>query len=823
MQYLDKTGLTYFWSKIKNEIPSEKVNELDDIINGDSFANDSGTGLTLDTIEAPIVECLLKGDTEQDGTPAPDSPIEVKTATGRQEIDIVGKNLLNIQGIVKGRLDNGIIGYESSTTDLTLNDDSFSFTTNANYRGVVSDYIAIASSMRISYDNYNSDFNLNIACYDGNFNWIANGSVSGNASQKERSLSVVSGTKYVRLYISLTTAGTLTITNPMLVKGTTVEEYERYKGQSYEINLGKNLFDKDNISWYRNNSSDFSNTNNDNTSRIRSSSFSIEGGKTYTISGLPDGITLVSIRTFQVSSEASIGNATLSGNTFTLNSDVNYIHLLCGGTGFTSETNTLMANADIQIEKGSQATSYSAYKEPIELCKIGTYRDKIYKENGTWYLEKQIGKLTLNGSETWNGASVDTNVYRFYTTISNIYEYEDATRHIDRFINDRFSLNANNVFGASYQYHGNLYFCVSDSEATTTATFKTWLSSNNVTLYYVLASSVVTAITDTELLTQLNSLGNATTYNGTTNIMVSGELPVILDITTLANTLDGRVEYLNDIINTKQDTLVSGTNIKTINNQSLLGSGNINIAGSSGNSVDVQVNGTSIISDGVANLLTEETYNSSSNKLATKQYVDNQVSTKQATLVSGTNIKTINNQSLLGSGNISISEGTSTDVQINETSIVSNGTANIVTETDYNSSSNKLATMIDVNNGVYQGMLNILFDEYSTTSTYNQGDIILYNNDLYVCWDDNVTGIWNLNKWYKYKLSDILGDLNEINTLTGDLPVSLSGTIDYLDGVKEEISNKVTSLSSSSTDDEYPSAKCVYDLIGDIESLLGGI
>ena len=36
-------------------------------------------------------------------------------------------------------------------------------------------------------------------------------------------------------------------------------------------------------------------------------------------------------------------------------------------------------------------------------------------------------------------------------------------------------------------------------------------------------------------------------------------------------------------------------------------------------------------------------------------------------------------------------------------------------------------------------------------------------------------------------------------------------------------SNKVTSLSASSTDTEYPSAKCVYDLVGDIESLLNNI
>jgi hypothetical protein len=39
----------------------------------------------------------------------------------------------------------------------------------------------------------------------------------------------------------------------------------------------------------------------------------------------------------------------------------------------------------------------------------------------------------------------------------------------------------------------------------------------------------------------------------------------------------------------------------------------------------------------------------------------------------------------------------------------------------------------------------------------------------------------------------------------------------------ENITNKVTSLSSSSTDTQYPSAKCVYDLLGDVETLLAAI
>lgn len=41
--------------------------------------------------------------------------------------------------------------------------------------------------------------------------------------------------------------------------------------------------------------------------------------------------------------------------------------------------------------------------------------------------------------------------------------------------------------------------------------------------------------------------------------------------------------------------------------------------------------------------------------------------------------------------------------------------------------------------------------------------------------------------------------------------------------VCELLANKVTSLSSSSTDTQYPSAKAVYSLIGDIESVLNAI
>ena len=40
---------------------------------------------------------------------------------------------------------------------------------------------------------------------------------------------------------------------------------------------------------------------------------------------------------------------------------------------------------------------------------------------------------------------------------------------------------------------------------------------------------------------------------------------------------------------------------------------------------------------------------------------------------------------------------------------------------------------------------------------------------------------------------------------------------------KQDTSNLVTSISSFSTDAQYPSAKCVYDIVGDIESTLDTI
>lgn len=97
---------------------------------------------------------------------------------------------------------------------------------------------------------------------------------------------------------------------------------------------------------------------------------------------------------------------------------------------------------------------------------------------------------------------------------------------------------------------------------------------------------------------------------------------------------------------TKQDSLISGQNIKTINGQDVLGQGDIKISG--GGTVDSE--------------LSETSENPVQNKVITTA-----LNGKQNSLVSGTTIKTINGTSILGEGNIEITGGT-VDTTMSDTS-----------------------------------------------------------------------------------------------------------------------------------------------------------
>lgn len=122
----------------------------------------------------------------------------------------------------------------------------------------------------------------------------------------------------------------------------------------------------------------------------------------------------------------------------------------------------------------------------------------------------------------------------------------------------------------------------------------------------------------------------------------------------------------------EDDVLLSRNTVKTINGESIVGTGDIAIQGGSGTITEVKANGTSVATSGVANIpaastsaygvtkLSSATNSTSTTLAATASAVKaayDLANGRQPKLVSGNNIKTINGESILGSGDITISGG----------------------------------------------------------------------------------------------------------------------------------------------------------------------
>ena len=121
-------------------------------------------------------------------------------------------------------------------------------------------------------------------------------------------------------------------------------------------------------------------------------------------------------------------------------------------------------------------------------------------------------------------------------------------------------------------------------------------SQYNVTVGDTL-NEVITALDDAigEFHVTVDSALSETSENAISNKAITQALYEDEEV------ISASLNDLNERMEEKQDLLVSGSNIKTINNQSLLGSGNINISGGSSGDVNVietvKVNGTALTPD----------------------------------------------------------------------------------------------------------------------------------------------------------------------------------------------------------------------------------
>lgn len=188
--------------------------------------------------------------------------------------------------------------------------------------------------------------------------------------------------------------------------------------------------------------------------------------------------------------------------------------------------------------------SFTANSQIVNKFRDSTWFAKGVRFDSEIYLTKGAsnGKvLTSNafGCATWQNASggvSQTTLNDSITAVRSIRKVDTIYRNLDSII---FKING-------------IRYSIKDSSGTS--------SGGTVT-----SVSVVTA----------NGI-SGTVANATTTPAITLQVDTISKFATRKQLLDS-IDRINTAINTKQETLISGTNIKTVNSNSILGSGNISV------------------------------------------------------------------------------------------------------------------------------------------------------------------------------------------------------------------------------------------------------
>ena len=444
----------------------------------------------------------LEGKCEQTGTPTPTNPVPINITTGRQVVSVCGKNLANLNDTIIGKAWNNA---------------------SNSARAVLYIQVQPSTDYTISYTGTSVDgvYGVFKAGKDDTTGATGVYTISGSRTLTSTATSNWLVIQFAKSSITLQDVLGLTL---QVEKGTATT-YEEYKGQDYEINLGKNLWHLDNAT-----NNGVTLTNNDD------GSITLNGTCTSTNYFRTTFNTPLSSDTYTLSFVSSVGLSTGSLYVRTRNSAGVLVHNLDVKTTSAIQIQTSdikymditiingvnydNVNLKIQLEKGSVATSFSAYKTPIYLGKIGTYQDYIFKnttENplydsnlneNEWYLHKEIGKRVFNGSENFY-TQRNTSPYIYGIGIADYLRVAEKTSVCNYFESVINGTAGSMTDGQSrFRYYNDsdnsLYFCT--SQFTTLANFKTWLSTHNTEVYYILNTPTNTLIEDEELINQLNEI-----------------------------------------------------------------------------------------------------------------------------------------------------------------------------------------------------------------------------------------------------------------------------------------------------------------------------
>ena len=519
--------------------------------------------------------------TEGQGSPSPSYPQPIHVVSGDNTINVCGKNLFNdyysgaeaiLRGVTKKAGDKCVI--LNGTYDKQYNLDLWLTNSNGSTKG---NMVLLKANTQYSVSiilegSYSFDFTtawISSRTLDNTFSWnyktleYSNGVFKGTFTIGNTDI-YVGG---IRFPISTTYNATFTNTKVyiQIEKNSEPTTYEPYTGESYPISLSSNLlynvslpkYQAGVIADYINGIFKLSGTST-NASNLyiipyTSSLVHVEAGESITFYiERVSGTSVVKFMTYFYPDDGTSQDYTW-GVTLNANTSSNKVVKTATKSGtlknvqfFIDNSTTYDSEVKILVKKGNiENPTWAEYITPIELLKIGTYQDRIFKntpnttdydsnlEDNLWYLKKEIGKVVLDGSESW---SYNSGNQVFYLADYVNYLQTQAFVPFSNYFTGRNSITGygslvNNQ--VSFLLSTNNRIVLKNTNITTTSDWTTWLSTHNTTVYYVLATPTYTLIEDSTLIEELESMKKS--KEGQTNIsQVNNDMPFILDITALS-------------------------------------------------------------------------------------------------------------------------------------------------------------------------------------------------------------------------------------------------------------------------------------------------
>jgi len=191
---------------------------------------------------------------------------------------------------------------------------------------------------------------------------------------------------------------------------------------------------------------------------------------------------------------------------------------------------TVIKGSNTVLVKNSDNSKSQTYPVTLPagifLGKIDTASNYIYGSKDNWKLHLGLGKMTLNGEESWVKGSLKPLYTLSVPTVARLAssssigkvlcDYLPPTSPNSIWDNDKDGItNLNDQNGIRIRLKDDPY---------TLDQFKAWLLTNTPEVYYALATETDVDITDSTLVTQLNDIAeNLLTYKGGTIVITSSD------------------------------------------------------------------------------------------------------------------------------------------------------------------------------------------------------------------------------------------------------------------------------------------------------------